>query len=125
LFFDFRALSYTWTRLAFTRLFCDRQKPTNNPTYSTNPKPGYLPQDFAAHGMASSRQVRRVYCSFPFLTPSYIIWMAQRMMAVYKGMSSDEQQRVYDWVSSLGGAARFDLVLRHMRREGVKAVRAN
>jgi len=47
------------------------------------------------------------------------------MMAVYKAMSSDEQQRVYDWVSSLGGAAQFDLVLHHMRREGVKAVRAD
>lgn len=72
------------------------------------------------------RQVRRVYWPFPYLTPSYIIWMAQSMIAVYKAMSPDDRQRVYDWVSSHGAAALFDLEKPNMRREGEKrAVRAD
>jgi hypothetical protein len=67
--------------------------------------------------MAGGRHTRKA--------SGYIIWMAQRMMAVYKAMSPDDQQRVYDWVSSHRGAALVDLELLHMRREGVEAVRAD
>ena len=40
------------------------------------------------------------------------------MISVYKAMSPDDRQRVYDWVSSHGTAALFDLKKPNMRREG-------
>ena len=40
------------------------QKPPNNPTDSTYPTQGHQPQGLAAHGLASSRQVRPVYLEF-------------------------------------------------------------
>ena len=55
----------------------------------------------------------------------YIVWMAQRLLAVYAAMSPGDQRSVRDWVGSMGGAALFELELPPMRREGVKAVRAD
>jgi len=46
-------------------------------------------------------------------------------MAVYAGMASADQRSVRDWVSSMGGAALFDLDLPRMRRDGLKALRVN
>jgi hypothetical protein len=37
------------------------KKPPNNPTYSTNPSPGYLPQGLVEPSWRRVRQVRRVY----------------------------------------------------------------
>lgn len=55
----------------------------------------------------------------------YIVWMAQRLMAVYTSMSPGDQHSVHNWVGSMGGAALFELDLPPMRREGVKAVRTS
>lgn len=55
----------------------------------------------------------------------YIVWMAQRLMAVYAGMPVADQRSVHDWVSSMDGAALFELDLPQMRRDGLKAVRVD
>ena len=54
----------------------------------------------------------------------YIVWMAQRLMAVYAGMTQDEQHQVRSWAQSQGGAALLELDLPPMVREGLAASRA-
>jgi hypothetical protein len=46
-----------------------QKSPINQGDSTTRRQVGYQPQDFAAHGMASSRQVRRVYPEL-FSTPT-------------------------------------------------------
>lgn len=51
----------------------------------------------------------------------YTLWMAQRMLDVYRGMSAVDQQSVREWLATLGGEGLLSLEIPRLRRVGLFA----
>ncbi|MFZ2469962.1 glutathione S-transferase family protein [Parvibaculum sedimenti] len=55
---------------------------------------------------------------------SYPVWMAQRMLDAFGAMSTTDQQRVREWLATVGGEEVLQLDLPHVERVGLAAVLA-
>ncbi len=52
----------------------------------------------------------------------YTLWMAQRTLDLYRAMTPDEQAKVRDWLSALGGEALLALDIARLRRAGLRVI---
>lgn len=50
----------------------------------------------------------------------YILWMAQRMLDVYRDMKPDEQAAVRGWLASLGGVSLLDLNIPRLKHRALR-----
>jgi glutathione S-transferase len=50
----------------------------------------------------------------------YILWMVQRMLDVYAGMTAAEQETVREWLRQLGGESLLELKVPRLRRRGLR-----
>ena len=50
----------------------------------------------------------------------YILWMVQRMLETYRGMTAPEQSAVRAWLTGLGGERLLDLQIPRLRRVGLR-----
>lgn len=50
----------------------------------------------------------------------YVLWMAQRMLDVYRGMNGAEQAAVRQWLGELGGERLLTLEIPRLRRVGLR-----
>lgn len=53
---------------------------------------------------------------------AYTVWMAQRLLEAFKAMSAADQERVREWLKSLGGEGLLDLRLPRVKRVGLAAL---